>query len=476
MRYLGKSYGFASQTYSEILPSKFLPDYSDVIGDKWRSPVTQSLIRADVFEFDCPSVQRIDDPVLSLAIGKTFDLFRLPQQVPMYHLKEIFDKDLNIWSSSPGLPWKDYGYKTKGDIKRDPDAIRRVRKFAHLVKTGHKIEFPDCLAFARSHICEYGTTKVRAVWGYPATVTFMEAMFALPLIEAYQAKPMQTTPIAYGFETATGGVNRLIRRFSGSGWFTSMDFKKFDKTIPAWLIEIAFDILMYNIDFVHYAGYGVADARRNILMFYTLRDYFINTKIRLSNGLRFKKDCGIASGSYFTQLVGSVVNTILINYLSLKQFGTYPHELLVLGDDSLVKTSKEWDFNECQKYLNLFGMSINVDKSCKSQCLHELKFLGYTINMGYPRKEFSEWMAALVFPERPDECLDDVQSRALGLYHANMCIDMNFARICYTIIKFKEFDLRLPRNLQRMLKMQGIRSLDPLNVPTPMDFWVRYLK
>lgn len=92
----------------------------------------------------------------------------------------------------------------KGDIKRDPDAIQSVRRVAHFIKQGHTVELPDCCAYVRSHTCEVGEFKVRAVWGYPATVTFMEAMFALPLINAYKELPMSVRPIAYGFETLTG--------------------------------------------------------------------------------------------------------------------------------------------------------------------------------------------------------------------------------------------------------------------------------
>lgn len=56
----------------------------------------------------------------------------------MLHLNDVFaKKDLEIWNRSPGLPWKELGYKTKGDIQHDPDAIARIRLFWHKVKTGH---------------------------------------------------------------------------------------------------------------------------------------------------------------------------------------------------------------------------------------------------------------------------------------------------------------------------------------------------
>jgi len=50
----------------------------------------------------------------------------------------------------------------------------------------------------------------------------------------------------------------------------------------------------------------------------TLKNYFVHTPIRMANGECYKKRNGIASGSYFTQLVGSVANAILMNYVSIK--------------------------------------------------------------------------------------------------------------------------------------------------------------
>lgn len=49
---------------------------------------------------------------------------------------------------------------------------------------------------------------------------------------------------------------RIASRFGVKGNYLSSDFKNFDKTVPAWLIKIAFDILLVNIDFSKYHGYG----------------------------------------------------------------------------------------------------------------------------------------------------------------------------------------------------------------------------
>lgn len=341
----------------------------------------------------------------------------------MLHLNDVFKQDLDIWSKSPGLPWTTYGIKTKGMIRDDPERVRQVRKFWHKIKGGEDVHLPDCCAFVRSHICDKGEFKCRAVWGYPATVTFGEAVFALPLIEGYNDMQSKFRPIAFGYETFKGGALRTKHRFQRfyPCDYIGLDFKKFDKTVPAWLIKIAFDILMMNINFIEYKDHGVADARRMHHMFRVIVNYFINTTIRLATGKRFRKTSGIASGSYFTQLIGSICNCIILYYVSLKQHGTLPNDDIYLGDDSFLVSSQRWNLESVTNLVkDVFNMNINVEKSMISPYIDELKFLGYKINHGLAKKESEDLYAALLFPEAPDKCWDDVASRALGLYYANL--------------------------------------------------------
>nr|APG78332.1 RdRp [Wuhan house centipede virus 8] len=465
MKYIGIVPGFAQRTYAHILQTPFLPSYKT---NKWRSPVTQSLIKHDLCEFGNKN-KMPDNMLLRHAINLAFNDFALPEKVKMIHLNDIFQQDLDIWNKSPGLPWRDIGYKTKGDIKKDPEAIKKVRWFWHRIKDGEDIRPPDCLAYVRSHVVDIGEYKVRAVWGYPATVTFGEAMFALPLIRGYQK---YRRPIAYGYETALGGARKITNRFSPYQNFVGLDFRKFDKTVPVWLIEVAFDILASNIDFVRYDDYGIADARRNVKMYEYIKHYFINTTIRTANGLRFKKSSGIASGSYFTQLIGSIVNYILCQWMCLELQGVFCKDILVQGDDSLFATSTVFDLQKAFKMMESIGMEINREKSQVTTELGTMKFLGYQLGFGVPRKPRDEWMTALLFPETPDITMAHLQSRALGLYYANMYVDRQFAELCKEIIQKCPFDLVIPRDFERKLKYIGL-SLEVLKtgrLPTEMEF------
>lgn len=470
IQYIGKVPGFAQRTFTEVRQSQFYPETNTGL---WRSPVTQSLIKADLELFHNP-VKKPFNINLEFAIAKAYNAFSIPGLVKMLHLNDVFCKDLDIWSKSPGLPWIQHGYKTKGDIKRDPEAVRKVRHFWHRVKAGDDIRPPDCLSYVRSHVCAVGDSKVRAVWGYPATVLFGEAVFALPLLERYKNFP---SPFAYGYETAIGGMKKICKRYTAYKHFAGLDFKAFDKNTPRWLIEKAFRILEANINFVEYQDHGVADARRMIRMWHYIKDYFINTTIRTANGCRYRKSSGIASGSYFTQLVGSICNYILCQWMCLEQLGVFAEDIIVQGDDSLMALNGVMSLTKCSELMKSIGMEINMDKSQITTELQTMKFLGYRVGQGIPSKDHNEWLTALLFPERPDYEFAQLQSRALGLYYANMCVDEKFANICAGLVKMKPFDLILSRDFQRKLRFIGI-SLDAIKtgyLPTSTEFALKML-
>nr|APG78281.1 RdRp [Hubei partiti-like virus 42] len=456
--------GFGQRHISRPRPCPYLT--YDALNKYTRSPVTIKLIRDDLLQFG-NTTSRPVDCMMDLAIAQARRAFSLPEPVKMIHLNDIFSLDLPIWSSSPGLPWSQLGYRTKNDIRHDVHAIKKIRYFWHRIKYGEKLSFPDSCAFVRSHLVEYGEHKVRAVWGYPATVTFGEAVFAIPLIEAYQNG---SYPIAYGYETAVGGARKLLNELKGE-FHHAFDFKSFDKSVPEWLIRIAFKILLQNINFCEYRDYGIANAERNFVMFQSIVDYFINTKIRMCNGERFLKRGGVASGSYFTQLIDSIVNYILITWINLKIANCLPQYIKVMGDD-VIFSGRKVDINEAQDLLATIGMRLNIQKSAISRDPSDLTFLGYELNHGAPSRPFDKWMAALLFPERPDKCWDDVASRAVGLLYACAACDSKFDGLCRTIINLRPFDLQLPLGMRRMLNMIGVFDIkkDP---PPPLEFYKR---
>lgn len=69
--------------------------------------------------------------------------------------------------------------------------------------------------------------------------------------------------------------------------------------------------------------------------FQWIKHVFMNSKIMLPNGELYQLDGCIPSGSYFTQLIGSMINLVVTMTLYRLQ-GIEAQRIRVLGDDSLV--------------------------------------------------------------------------------------------------------------------------------------------
>ncbi len=122
---------------------------------------------------------------------------------------------------------------------------------------------------------------------------------------------------------------QIIQEVLGTGEVPNtgigLDYSKFDSSVQPWLIDVAFDILKQNILF---RG-AMEEAYENSL------HYFKTRPIVIPDGRMRLKRMGIPSGSYFTQLVGSVVNYITMMYVQLKTYQT-TFKTYILGDEETV--------------------------------------------------------------------------------------------------------------------------------------------
>jgi hypothetical protein len=266
---------------------------------------------------------------------------------------------------------------------------------------------PPCIAYYRLQHGEEGP-KERLVWGYPASMTLLEATVARPLIESF----LKTwSPMAFGlrnFELAAR-LLPIVR----SGVRYSLDFSKFDARASGRLIHAAFKILK-----TYFMGEDIQfeyQGQSTTVPFEKLWDlivwYFIHTRIVMPDGELYQKHRGVPSGSYFTQLVDTVINYVTITYAFLKVCGEAPeqHKFFVLGDDSVIGHRQFVRVQALANAIGDFGMEINLDKSLVTRLGQPVHFLGHLWSKSLPDRDEEETAKRIAFNERYIDMPGDIR-------------------------------------------------------------------
>jgi len=280
-------------------------------------------------------------------------------------------------------------FKKKGDV------FFEDRDLMYAFVSGGKAE--PCVAYHRVQHGENGP-KTRLVWGYPQSITMAESLFAAPLIQRFLA---WRSPMAFGLHRHE--ISARLVGIRNSGLRYSMDYSGFDATVVPQLILTAFAILRTHLDLKE-GGYEVAWDR--------VIHYFIHTPIVMPDSYLWQKNRGIPSGSYFTQLVDSIVNYITIQYCSLRLVGKPIREdrILVLGDDSIFGLDVYIPIARWSETASTLGLTINVEKSAVSRQDEPLEFLGHEWNRGIVDRPPQEVAKRLAYPERVN-AIDDPRLR-----------------------------------------------------------------
>lgn len=288
---------------------------------------------------------------------------------------------------SSGLPMM----KTKADsFVYSLDRESQVRK-------GLKSPNP-CVAYKRTQ----ENFKTRLVWGYPMEMTLMESRFARPLIDVFKSS---RTTMAFGLKKHVLGayLEYNVHPKQVGGYVYCLDYSKFDSSMSASLIRAAFRILETWFSEEDKLQFGWDQIIK----------YFICTPIVMPDGhLYTGKRHGVPSGSYFTQIVDSIVNTMLIGALASHHSVKLPFKkLYVLGDDSIFNLPKRIPLSEIASFLSYYGVTVNVDKSK----VDEMHFLGAFWNRCLPDERHQKLVAKAVFPETFRVYSDDKSTRQQAL-------------------------------------------------------------
>lgn len=262
-----------------------------------------------------------------------------------------------------------------------------------------RLRAPDpCVAFHRVQHGENGP-KNRLVWGFPQSMTMLESKFARPLIQRFLKR---RTPMCIGLKKS--GISARSLRIENSGLRYGIDFSSFDATVHPKLITMAFSILKTHFNF--------NDEMES--MWDKIIHYFIHTPIIMPDGGIYVKHQGIPSGSYFTQLIGSIVNYIIIQTIMLElSNGTKiaSNKILVLGDDSLFGFNEYYSLDTISRIASKYGFSVNVLKSEISKEGHSFSFLGHRWNHGSIDRDPIDIAKRIAFPEKHNRSNLDPRDR-----------------------------------------------------------------
>lgn len=249
------------------------------------------------------------------------------------------------------------------------------------IRLGLKSPNP-CVAFKRTQ----ENFKTRLVWGYPMEMTLMEARFARPLIDKFLSS---RTTMAFGLKKHELGafLEYHVNPEQVGGFVYCLDYSKFDSSIHSGLISRAFSILKTWFSDEDLEEYGWEQVIR----------YFSCTPIVMPDGhLYTGKRHGVPSGSYFTQMIDSIVNTMIIGALASK-LGQPLHwrQLYVLGDDSIFNLPNRVSLESISQIIAGYGITVNIQKSS----IGTMHFLGAYWVRCLPDESISKLVGRAVFPE-----------------------------------------------------------------------------
>jgi hypothetical protein len=353
--------------------------------------------------YNLPKLPEPTDTVWNQTKQYVSDLFKRFNTVECSSYKD-FDSVKWIASSSAG-----YGYTGhKGDHENYRIAKRTAVTISEMLNhnpnyVAEAVEqsTPD-VAFTRTQLCQVKVkTKVRNVWGEAFHYVLLEGLFAQPLVEYF----MTIDSFYFIGRDPLFAVPALIEDLlSKKDYIYMFDWTAFDASVQEWEIRFAFQLLESILKFP-------STVESHIWHF--IIELFIYRKIAAPNGTLYLKTQGIPSGSCFTNIIGSIVNFVRLQYMFKKMTNqfviAYTH-----GDDSLVgiDSAQFVHFKQLEAIAAQFNWNLSAAKSSFSRRAEGTTFLSRTVREGQNTREDLTCLRMLLFPEFP------VQSGALSALRA----------------------------------------------------------
>lgn len=446
----------------------FNEDVNRVLNTKHRSWITKDTLHAATLKYSQQKYPpSFTDDILESVIDELkADFGRVK--------KPLITVDLSVkkmpQGTSAGLPYAEVRSINKGEAWLY-DSFR-IKNMHARIRRGHRTRMDDCASFAKSNISSKDKNKVRLIWCYPLSMVALEGKYAYPILEAVKRQEIGQH-IAYGAETTLGGCEWLYKELCRlddiypNSRKIIMDYSSFDQTPPPWLVRRAFDILECALDFTRIEDedgrISNIPLRESLREWKAIKNYFINTPVRMTDGIRYVKTGGVPSGSCFTNLIDSVINMIVTRYTFRAVFNTPPVFEVYLGDDVVTAVPRKTyvDMEYLSEVIDFkFNMKVNTDKTYTTSRNENVQFLGYNTIRGQPLRAFDELLSALLLPDiTSEESVTELQARTIGVALASGGCSEKILQMCEHILfrlyrksfSLDFFDEKILRRVERQL-------------------------
>ena len=300
-------------------------------------------------------------------------------------------RDVKKRSASSGLPF----------LLSKSKSMEKDLNVAKALSSG-RVAPPPAVGYYRTQ-----ADKVRLVWGYPLSMILIEGTYMLPIEKALRSHEL---PFVYGYSSS--GIQGRLACIGYEPIQYCLDWSKFDSTLPRVVIHQCFNIVRSWFTSVNKETWNLVER------------YFTTCPILMPDGFIYHgRKKGVPSGSWFTQLIGSMANQWLVSYIAYVT-GDHINSEVYMGDDSVLGMERMPTVQRWVRVAMEVGMTINPAKQVVTH--GEPHFLKHYWGGMFTRRPVRETVERLVTSERwkkfetKDEYLDYTVDKAKSLLVDNV--------------------------------------------------------